>query len=145
MKSMYEQFETDGDREKKGVWLDYGDFRVRIARAGGSNKDYQKALERVTRSHRQSIKAQTMDSDFAEDLVRRVYAQTVILDWETKVEDKLKKGIQQKGSKELLKVNTANVLSTIRALPALFEDIQEQSREITLFRSALKDELLGNS
>lgn len=142
--SMYTQFETDTEREQKGVWLDYGNFRVMIARAGGANKNYQKALERVTKSHRHAIKAETVDPELADDLVRRVFAQTVVLDWETKVGKAFKKGIEQKDKKELLPVNRENILITLRALPALFEDIQEQSRSIALFRAALLQEVSGN-
>ena len=144
MNSMYEQFETDVEREKSGVWLDYGAFRVKIARAGGSNKPYQKAMERISRSHRHAISADTLDAELADDLVRRVFAQTVILEWESKVDDEFMSGIEQKDSDELLPFSRENVLLTLRALPTISEDIQAQARGIALFRSALRDEISGN-
>lgn len=150
MSRMYEQFATDEDREKSGVWLDYGPYRVKIARAGGANKDYQKALERLSRKYRHQIKAETMDNDLQEKLLRQVYAQTVILEWESEVgKDEEGKpiyeaGIEQEESKDLLPVTVANVAKTLNNLPPLFEDIQEQAKGIALWRAALKDEISGN-
>ena len=149
MNSMYEQFETDADTEKKGVWLDYINFRVRIARAGGSNKKYQLALDRITKQYRRAIATDNMDPDMAEDLVRKVFAQTVVLDWETKTGEEDGKpvytqGIERKGSDELLPFNRENVLETMRLLPELSDDLQAQARSSALFRSALRDDLAGN-
>lgn len=143
--SMYHQFETDSDQEKKGVWLDYSRFQVRVARAGGANKKYQLALDRITKQYRRAIATETMDPDVAEDLIRRVFAQTVILDWKVKVGDEFKQGIEQKDSDELLPFTPENVLATLRALPDLSDDIQAGARNSTLFRSALREEIGKNS
>ena len=40
MNTMFDQFETDPVLESEGIWIDYGAFRVKIARAGGANKKY---------------------------------------------------------------------------------------------------------
>ena len=144
MTGMYEGFETDPKREQDGAWLDYGSYRVRIARAGGANKNYQKALERLSRKYRHSIKAETMSTEMQEDLLRKVYAQTVILAWETKVNDEFVAGIEQRDSDELLPVTPANIIQTLENLPPLFEDIQEQAKGIALWRAALIDEIAGN-
>lgn len=144
--SMYKQFQTDSAREKEGVWLDYGDFRVRIARAGGANKEFQKSLERITRRYRRAIATDNLETELADDLVRQVYAKTVILDWETKVGEEFKRGIEpDDGGAELLPVTQENVLATLRALPDLFSDIQDQARSSVLWRSAIKEDLAGNS
>ncbi len=45
--SMYEQLETDKALETKGVEIDYGTFRVTLARAGGANKKYEKLFKKT--------------------------------------------------------------------------------------------------
>ena len=145
MSKMHEQFATDSEREKTGVWLDYGDFMVKIARAGGSNKMYQKKLDRLTRQYRRAIATETLDPEVAEDLLRRAYASAVILYWKTKVDGEFQQGISDKDpEKPLLPVTKENVLATLRELHDLFLDIQSQAQSMALFRTALRDEASGN-
>lgn len=143
--SMYKSFETDKDIERQGVWLDYGQFRIRIARAGGANKDFKKVLDRLTRPHRRVIANDSMDEAVAAGILRRAYAKAVILDWETR--DKagdLQEGIEQKDSDELLPPSLENIVITLRALPDLFTDIQEQATSSALYKATLRDDAAGN-
>lgn len=141
--TMYAQFKTDGKLETKGVQIDYGSFRVTIARAGGKNKKFDKILEARTKIYRRSIQTETMDKDLGDEVLRTVYAEAVILNWETRVDDKFKKGIEgPKG--ELLPVNTKNLVATFEALPDLFDDLREQANRIAIFRQEILEEDAGN-
>jgi len=142
--SMYEQFATDENLEKKGIVLDYGEFRVTIARAGGSNKKYARVLEAKTKPYRRAIQTETMQNEKAMDLVKEAYADAVILNWETKVEDDWKVGIENPDGGDLLPFNRDNVLATFVSLPDLFLDIQEQSNKVGLFRAQLTEDDTGN-
>lgn len=142
--SMFEMFGTDPNMEKDGIILDYGDFRVTIARAGGANTDYSKMLERLTKPYMRAIKAETLPNDVAEDIFRTVYAHTVVRDFEVRRDTDWISGIPQKGSAELLPVNPENVKSTFKALPELFNAIREDAQKHSLFRKALLDEAAGN-
>ena len=61
--SMYEEFETDPNLETGGIWIDYGSFRVQIARAGGANKKYLSYAETKTKPFRRAIQAGTMTEE----------------------------------------------------------------------------------
>lgn len=143
--SMYNQFKTSQVFETKGVEIDYGDFRVTIARAGGANKKFARLLEAKTKSFRRAIQMEVMDNDRAGDILMEVFAEAVILNWETKVAGKFKVGIESAdGGEKLLPFNTANVLTTLRNLPDLFLDLQQQATRQALFREEIVEDDAGN-
>jgi len=142
--SMYKQFKTDTDLEKQGIVLDYGTFRVRVARMGGSNKKFVAQLEQRTKPLRRAIQADTVDRTKLIDVVREVFVDTVILDWETNVGTEKspdwKQGVEAEDG-SLLEFNRENVLDALRNLPDLYDDLQEQAGKAALFRAAaLEDE-----
>ena len=136
---MYDQFETDTSLETQGIWIDYGDFRVLIARAGGSNKRYLSYTETKTKPFRRAIQAGTMTEERSRSLLYDIYAKTIILDWQISegVDDEgntiWKKGIHAKDG-GILEVNVENVMQTFRNLPSLFQDLQQAAEGISLFR-----------
>ena len=80
----YAAFETSKSLETDGIFVDYGTFRVRVARAGGSNRRYQTLLEQKARPHRRAAALGTLDQDIADRIVAEAFAEGVIRDWESK-------------------------------------------------------------
>lgn len=142
--SMYNQFKTDPELEKKGIILDYGEFRVTIARAGGSNKKYARVLDAKTKPYRRAIQTETMQEERAKELFREAFAEAVVLNWETKVDGKWKSGIENPDGGELLKFGKDTVIQTLTNLPDLFADIQEQANKAALYRVANMETDEGN-
>ena len=140
---MYDKFKTDENREVNGILLDYGDFHITIARAGGSNKRYAKVLESKSRPYQRAIQTETINFDIQLRILREVYAEAVVLKWETLVGDTWKDGIEAPDGK-LLPVTAANIASTFEALPDLFEDVRNQASRVALFRSDLLKEQAKN-
>jgi hypothetical protein len=142
---LYKTFKTDDELEKKGVVLNYGDAKIRIARAGGSNDRYQKTLEALTKPYRRAIQTETLDNDTSREILRQVYARAVILDWQTKGADgEFAKGIEGADG-TLLEVNVENIVKTFKALPDLFTDVIAQANQVSLFRSGDLEADAGNS
>jgi len=142
--SMYSQFATDQGLEKNGVVLDYGNFRVTIARAGGSNKKFSRLLERKTKPYRRQIQNDSMDDVVAERILREVYAESIIQNWETLEGDKWKKGIESPDGKILPFCNN-NIFDTLTNLPELFADIQTQASKAALFKQTTQEDDAKNS
>ena len=143
--SMYKNFKTDPDLERKGIVIDYGDFRVTTARAGGANKKFAKLLAARTKPHARAIQTDTMDPELALELLRRVYAEAIVLNWETKVNGEFKVGIEpEDGSEKLLPFNSDNVELTLTNLPDIFTDLQDQASKMSLYLSSLKEANAGN-
>ena len=139
--NLYDTFETDKSAERDGIVLDYGfnskkqPLQIRIARAGGSNVRFSKALELKTRPYKRAIANDSLDPQVAEKLMIEVYADTVVLGW-TGVEDR---------EGNALEFNRENVVKVLTDLPDLFADIQQQSQKAALFRAKLREDDAGNS
>lgn len=137
---MYNNFEADPLRETEGVFLDYGDFRVRIAHAGQSNKRYVAYAEKKFRPVRQAMNAGVLSNERSLAIIADIYANVIILDWEvaSKKEDGSivwKQGIEDRDG-SILPFNVENVINTLKALPNLIIDLQAQAQSIANFRRA---------
>lgn len=139
--NLYKLFKTDENLETDGIFIEYGEtddgkpVRIRIARAGGKNTAFTKALEKATRPHRKAIQSGSMDNATADRLYRDVFADTVVLGWEN---------VTGPDGKPL-EFNKENVLKLFQDLPDLFQDLREQAANAALFREAVLEEDLGNS
>ena len=89
-----EQFASDENLETEGTWCDYGSFRVLLARAGGSNKKYLKALQKAVKQ----LGNQQNNIDANRAVGRSLMADYLILGWQTKVDGVWKEGIEHSTS-----------------------------------------------
>ncbi|MGE0722823.1 MAG: hypothetical protein AB7O45_00535 [Alphaproteobacteria bacterium] len=140
MTSPYQQFVTDPATERDGVVLDYGDYAVKIARAGGANAKFAKVLEAKQRPYKRQIQNETLEEDVARKLLAQTYAEAVILDWATRqpAADGESEGAFQwgvfPGPSGPLTFGRDNVVKVLLDLPDFFADIREQSTKMALFR-----------
>ena len=146
--NMYEMFATDKDLERNGVRLDYGSFRVTVARAGGANKRYAKVLDKMTKPYRRAMETETMDPDVALDILQEVAALTLVTNWEVKVGEgddaKWQKGIYNPEGGKPLPVKPENIIAAFKALPDLYQDISIQAGKMALYRKAVLEADAGN-
>lgn len=133
--SLYAKFETDRSLEKQGITLDYGPnshdkpIEIRIARAGGSNDAYLKRMEAKAKPHRRQIQHDTIERITLENIVKEVYAETVVLGWS---------GVEDRDGNEM-QFNKENCLKLFNDLPDLYADIQEQAQSSALFRMSVRE------
>lgn len=145
--NLYTMFKTDEKHEKQGVWIEYGrtaptaeapeglPIRIKLARAGGKNVGFNKALEKATRPYRKQIQAGSVSTETIEALYRECMVDHVIIGWEN-VSD---------ATGAVLPYNRANVLRVLTDLPDLYRDLKEQSNDMSLFREEEREVDLGNS
>jgi hypothetical protein len=137
---IYGLFQTNVDMEQQGVVLNYGDnaagqpVRVKIARAGGSNARFAKALEARMRPYRRQFETGTLDDKVATAMLIEVFADSVILGWE---------GITDAAG-NVLPYNRANVIKVLTDLPDLFSDIREQAMKSANYRAEQTEADSGN-
>lgn len=138
--SLYKQFKADGNLERDGILLQYGEnsagqpICIRIARAGGANTEFTKAMEAATKPYRRQIQTETMPLVQVQKLMHKVYAQSVVIGWEN-VEDEEGKPMQ---------FSVDNCIKLFQDLPDLFLDLQEQAQRAVLFRAEIRDADAGN-
>ena len=141
--SLYSTFKTNDQFEIDGIFIQYGylnddeskPVRFKIARAGGANTAFAKALEKATKPYRKQLQAGLLDDRTADRLYREVFADTVVLDWENVTDS----------DGNLLEFTKENVLKVFKDLPDLFLDLREQSNNVGLFREDVREGDLGNS
>lgn len=151
------QFKTNDKLEVDGIVIDYGDARIRIARAGGANKKFTRLLDVRTKPYRRAIASGSMDNDRALDIMKGVFAEVIVLGWETNTGtdeepiwetgiDSEDAGVEMEDPLDtsLLPVNKDNVLKVFRQLPDLFLDLQSQAQSSTLYRAELDEAAAGN-
>jgi hypothetical protein len=127
---LYKQFKMNEVCEKDGITLDYGDgVEIKIARAGGANKKYTKAIERMARKYRRQIQLSTLAEDVAKKLWINIYAETIVLNW---------KGVKDENGKKL-SFSKDNCVKLFTDLPDLFADIQAQAQNLDLFRNEIRE------
>jgi len=132
-------FKTSTKLEQEGIWLDYGDFRIKISRASSSNKRYRKRLEDKMKPHRRAIANETMNNDLAERLTREVWAEGIVLGWDSPLGDNV---MPYKGAPFPFSVDSCKEL--FEALPDLYLDVREQSQRMALFLEGDEDLDTGN-
>lgn len=136
---MYDVFETDENLEQNGIWLDYGDFRILIAAAGQGNKNYVRYAEKKLKPVRKAMDAGALSNERSQALMADIYAKTIVLNWQVMKDEEWTNGIEARDG-SIIDVTEENVEKTLRSLPRLFMDLQEQAMSVANFRKAEMEE-----
>lgn len=120
-----EGYVTDESRESvTGVWLGFpGERKFKCLRAGGSNKKFLRTFQHLIKPHRRQMERGTLDTDISDDIMRRVYAKTIVLDW---------KGIND-AKKQPVPFNQQNVVAFFMAFPEVFNDLVTLCSDMATF------------
>jgi len=147
----YRAFRSDTVAEQEGVELDYGAFRVTIARAGGANKSYERLLEVLTKPYRRAIQLETLDPKISEKIMKEAMAKAIILNWEVLVDAEgnpdpegqdWKQGVEDPDTGELLPFTWENVFTVLKhpEIQNLYNDLRIQSGKEALFLQTRREE-----
>lgn len=138
MSKLYNKFKTNANNEVEGVYLDLGFVRIRVARAGGSNVEYQIKSERFARVNKVSIESGALSGTLLERrLMASLYAETLVKSWETKNNTgEWATGIESETG-ELLPVTLENVVNTFVALPDLLLAVLSVANDRELYMQEL--------
>jgi hypothetical protein len=123
--SVYDEYETDAQAEVDGVWHTYsGGFKLRIARAGGSNKFFTIAI--ATRAAEfQDLSAQEMAEA---GMMADVYAEAVV-----KEKDDPNGELVTREGKEI-EIGSPEMGQALRDLKDLYREIQNHAMDRKWFR-----------
>lgn len=118
------EFGTDTQLEQEGVWVDYSPgVRFKIART--ENPRYRRRLKQLSEPLRHQLRVRTLSAEQAEDIVTRVVAETVLLDWE---------GIEHEETGEPLPYTTDEGYKALTNLRDLRAWVFETAENMALFR-----------
>ena len=126
--SLYGLFKTNSNLEINGIWIEYGkETRIKIARAGGQNKQYLAAATKMNTEYKHQIANDLLEEELAEKLLMDVFVDTVILDWEGVTDEQ----------ENLLEFTPDNVRQVMNDLPDLFQDLRRMAGTLSLFREEI--------
>lgn len=128
-------FKNDTDLETGGVNLIYADTKIKIARAGGSNKRFATVLERRSKPHRRAIDMGLLDEKTSARLMVEVYAEAVILGWENMLDPATDKPIP---------FTFDNCVQVMTDYPDLFQSIVEEAKKLSNFQQVKRETEAGN-
>ena len=125
--SIYAQYETNAELERKGIVLQIGEAKFRVARAGGANTKFNKRTEALCRPYRRQIETGTLDQKTLQSLTMEAIVDTVLLGWEN-VYDREGKPI---------KFSKASAKNLFEELPDLYLEIVNGCTNYANFRQDL--------
>lgn len=135
MTSLYDMYETDPNLERDGVWYQFSPkIKFLLARAGGANVKFSKVTEAKFMPHRRQLENKTIDTDLMQDLMKEIFAETVILDWV---------GVTDKAGKKI-PCNKQNILKLFKDLPDLYKEIEDEATRLAHYLLKQVDDDSGN-
>jgi hypothetical protein len=136
---LYDAYETSAEVEKDGVWLEVtNEARAKIARAGGKNGDYLKAIAAAARKSRLSTLSETQAAEVLAD----VYSKTVVKGWQTLIDGHWRDQIETRNG--LVNSTPEAVKAVLIDLPDLLTAIKDEAERLENFRAERKEDAAGN-
>jgi len=95
-------FATNNQLEREGRWFDLTSVKnkngtspgFRLARMHKNNPEYSAAVEKIAKELRQAIDLDILTEDVASPIMRRVFVETVLLDWRNFWDDAEGNGVE---------------------------------------------------
>lgn len=126
MADLLRRFGTNVEAEREGAWNDLGGgIRVKIAR--WSNQRFIRRFEELIAPHRADIDAGTLDPTVDQQVMARVMADTIVMDWE---------GIELDGKTVPYSPDQAYELLIREDLKDFRADIQRRAQRVERYRTS---------
>jgi len=148
MSRLDKAFRTSEKLEKEGVIRDFGYCRITLARAGGTNRAYAVAMEKIQRKYEKLINAKMLSDAKSAEILAEVYADTIVLNWETNtdeaIEDKPENWKQGIEFEEIEPFNRENVIAAFKRWPELLVECKSTAEDMQFYLAALVENTTKN-
>lgn len=81
MSKLYDNYQTDKGAESTGVWIDDSGASFKLARMGGANTKFQRAMTAAMKPYMREIQLGVIDDAALEPILRKVFIDTILVDW----------------------------------------------------------------
>lgn len=133
--ALYAAYETSKPAESNGIWCDdVGGSKFKLARMGGANVRFQKALAKAMKPFTREIQLGLAENEVLDPVMREVFIETVLLDWE---------GVTGRDG-AVLPFSKEAAEKLFADLPDLYTRLREQAQAYTNFRAAALQAVAGN-
>lgn len=141
---LYAAFDMDEDAETRGLPVNYGRFVVTLARVGGSNDLYRKVFEQESKPVATALQLGELPDSEARQLFYRVYARSIVKNWQFREDGKLVNGLGRTSDGEVIEFSEANVIALWTAKHELFLQIQKDAEQRELYQSRNQETVAKN-
>ena len=133
---LFEAYKTDKTVETEGVWVPFPhvNVKIRLARAGGSNKQWEIERERALRPLRRRYKDQAIPESELFEALLEPFSKLILQDWE---------GVM-KGDKKV-ECTHKNKVALCRELPDFYHEMLGEAGQLENFRTVEDQEDAGKS
>lgn len=131
----YDMYGADKQKEVDGITLDFGEFKIKIARAGGANLNFAKVMEEISRPYRRAMAQNVLDPKIGERILAEGYAKAIVKKWE---------GVKDADGNDL-PFSVDNCIKLFTDLPDLFAAVREEAEKLANFKKAAKEDEAKNS
>lgn len=138
--SIYKQFETDKQRQAQGTPIEMSPNEdgtkpiFFVAHASKANEEWARSFERHSRPYKAQIRLKTMEQRDWEEISRQVFLDAILKGW-TDVQDREGK---------LIEYNRKNAEKLMAELPALYQQLEEESNNLENFKATVQEEDVKN-
>jgi len=130
--SVLAAFTTDKATETKGKWIPVGPAKFLVARAGGSNTKFQKAIETAMRPYQRLIQMEQLSETEATKLTVKPFVETVLLGWEN-VRPATQDEDQEWVAGEPIPYSQEKAIEILTQFPDLFRHLLTESTKLGNF------------
>lgn len=142
MSKLYENYRTDRGAESTGVWIEDSGAAFKLARMGGANVKFQRAMTAAMKPYMREIQLGVIDDAVLEPVLRRVFIETILLDWRwTEIsEDGNTQTVHDHeipGPDDLpVAFNSDNAVKLFADLPDLYARLRTEAQSYANYRAA---------
>jgi len=141
----YDKYKLDPEIKKQGIWYEDEDVRILATFAGTENSRYDKMLKLRLKPYETRIRNDNFSDKAFHEVLAEVYAETVILGWESKNDaGEFVSGIYNEEG-EILPFSKENVAMGFKLGDRLFTDVIKLATNFNLFRRGQQEEDAKNS
>lgn len=133
MSNLFARYETDQDKERKGVPVIIDGATFYLRRAGGHNRAYRYALATAARSFVDVLKGAEQNPqaafDAQDDITQQAFAEAVIIGWE---------GVDGRDGQPL-EFSKENFLDLVRSCAPVWDLLREAAIDDDRFKATQED------
>jgi hypothetical protein len=146
VQSVRKTMKTDVALETGGIEFEYGNVLLKVARAGGQNQSFNKAVAELANKHRRALEANMMDNDEAQKIGAEIYAKHVVLKWQTKLEgsDEFVDGVEDADG-NLVPDTVENRVAFFLEVPDFLIEVKRIAENFAYFRANQAEQMAKNS
>lgn len=132
MGNLYKAFSTSEQLEKEGVWFEIDDeTKFLLARAGGANEKYQRALQTRGKPYSRRAARGNLDPTTIKDIEKQVFLDSILLGW---------KGVRDQDGDEM-EFTRGNAIKLMNDLPELYETLVDAAQTLAYYKAEYIDEM----